>query len=519
MHHAPNLLFLPTFERSRVMFDLLSQEQEKRIDELARRVQVDADPGGSHDDAYLAIVRLYKRIGLKPPLVLWCDGPFQLVVMPILLQLIFHHPIDGAEKQLSGSADSINVRERQMELGRLLVNHRWRIALENLIQQLQPAWVEDFASDNDLQLTRDQLPYKHFAWSKCGIPTGESLRNLERNANTEAVKILYSTVSTDVAAELTSRLYSTPLARLQSAKQTVNQQLWFDHEITFSSWPTSATSSLSTRQLNQGTIEQAKELHVQIGGTMFEQFLRECALPPQEGQASLQKTFDVDDTVINTAQLLAFGPYDTLWGAWESVQSTCYAIIGDFLRDHFSKDVRSVLADLSKMFRAGFACTPATKTIFVCRFPKVSVDNLQRLHNNVGPAIEFPDGYKIFALNGTLTPREIIEVPETLTVDRIDSEINVELRRVLIERFGIANYLRESNAVIVDKTDKGVLYLKQLPDDEDIAIVQVRNSTREADGTYKEYFLRVPPDIRTVKEGVAWTFGLTAEEYNPKVET
>ena len=32
------------------------------------------------------------------------------------------------------------------------------------------------------------------------------------------------------------------------------------------------------------------------------------------------------------------------------------------------------------------------------------------------------------------------------------------------------------------------------------------NSTPEPDGTRRTYFLRVPPQMRTAREAVAWTF-------------
>jgi hypothetical protein len=47
----------------------------------------------------------------------------------------------------------------------------------------------------------------------------------------------------------------------------------------------------------------------------------------------------------------------------------------------------------------------------------------------------------------------------------------------------------------------------------------VVNSTPEPDGTSRTYFLRVPPNIRTARAGVAWTFGLTEEEYHPLAQT
>ena len=51
-----------------------------------------------------------------------------------------------------------------------------------------------------------------------------------------------------------------------------------------------------------------------------------------------------------------------------------------------------------------------------------------------------------------------------------------------------------------------------------IRAVQVVNATPEADGSFRHYFLRVPPDVHTAREAVAWTFGLEASEYAPVKE-
>jgi hypothetical protein len=55
--------------------------------------------------------------------------------------------------------------------------------------------------------------------------------------------------------------------------------------------------------------------------------------------------------------------------------------------------------------------------------------------------------------------------------------------------------------------------------EEPITMVEVINSTPEPDGGRKTYFLRVPPRTETARAGVAWTFGLTPEEYRPSAES
>jgi hypothetical protein len=65
----------------------------------------------------------------------------------------------------------------------------------------------------------------------------------------------------------------------------------------------------------------------------------------------------------------------------------------------------------------------------------------------------------------------------------------------------------------------GILYRMNLASDEPILVVRVQNSTPEPDGTIKEYFLRVPPNMMRARQAVAWTFGLSEEEYAPLAET
>lgn len=63
------------------------------------------------------------------------------------------------------------------------------------------------------------------------------------------------------------------------------------------------------------------------------------------------------------------------------------------------------------------------------------------------------------------------------------------------------------------------LYQKEQKDDEPIVMVHLKNSTAEPDGSIKDYFIRVPPTIRRAGEAVAWTFGMTEQQYQPLVQS
>ena len=65
---------------------------------------------------------------------------------------------------------------------------------------------------------------------------------------------------------------------------------------------------------------------------------------------------------------------------------------------------------------------------------KASVDPQGRIHCADGPAMEFADGFKVYAWHGTGVPEDLIE--GRWSVDRVLKERNTEIRRCAIEKMG-----------------------------------------------------------------------------------
>jgi len=116
-------------------------------------------------------------------------------------------------------------------------------------------------------------------------------------------------------------------------------------------------------------------------------------------------------------------------------------------------------------------------------------------------------------------PRHVVEEPSLITTQEILTERNAEVRRVLIERYTPGRFLDDVKAAPIHQDEFGTLYRVSMLDGEPLVMVKLLNSTPEPDGSRKVYFLRVPPDITTARAAVAWTFGLRAEEYQPRIET
>lgn len=131
-----------------------------------------------------------------------------------------------------------------------------------------------------------------------------------------------------------------------------------------------------------------------------------------------------------------------------------------------------------------------------------------RFHAEDGAAIVYSDGASLFFWHGVMVPRWVIKQPQKINPHVIFSQGNTEIRRVMIERYGMERFLEKSEARLLNKSGMGELYEVGFWRDNTWArFVKVKNSTPEPDGSYKHYVLQVHPDTLTAAEGVAWTFG------------
>lgn len=135
------------------------------------------------------------------------------------------------------------------------------------------------------------------------------------------------------------------------------------------------------------------------------------------------------------------------------------------------------------------------------------------------PAVIYADGRKEYYVKGVKVPDFVVTHPDRITVQDIQKETNTEVRRVMMDRYGAARYLQNSNAKMMAEDEFGKLWRVEVPNDEALVMVECLNSTPEPDGSIKTYWLRVPPSTRTPHEGIAWTFNLDKRTYLPLVQT
>jgi hypothetical protein len=156
----------------------------------------------------------------------------------------------------------------------------------------------------------------------------------------------------------------------------------------------------------------------------------------------------------------------------------------------------------------------AASEVWVIRKPvQYAFDAYEHLHSAEGPCIEYHDGWKLYAWHGVLVPEQVILHPERLTREDWLHEPDLEVRRIIQEQ--MPNFVEQVGGRFIDGGARGCLYAVDLVGDpEKVAhYVQVLDNS-----TGREYYLRVPPSIHRADEAVAWTFGLSAQDYQPVQE-
>jgi hypothetical protein len=132
----------------------------------------------------------------------------------------------------------------------------------------------------------------------------------------------------------------------------------------------------------------------------------------------------------------------------------------------------------------------------------INLDERGRLHSDAGQSIGYPSGWGLYHFHGVAVPRNVIEAPETITLEMIEAQSNIEVQRVMIERFGWDRYAAECGAQLIDHDERwGSLFSKQpLSMGEPILFLRAVNRSPEPDGTFRRYILPVDPDCRPLPD-------------------
>jgi len=138
------------------------------------------------------------------------------------------------------------------------------------------------------------------------------------------------------------------------------------------------------------------------------------------------------------------------------------------------------------------------------------VDN--RLHRSNGPAVITPNG-KMYFWRGLNISRVMWHECEKYNYKDVMEIRNIELRRAIIEKVGFGKFIKDAKRIDKGEGDFEGCALYKIRDDTEqkpddiIKFVELKNSSPEPDGSYNMYYLRVPPQIKSLVEAIKWSFG------------
>jgi len=174
-------------------------------------------------------------------------------------------------------------------------------------------------------------------------------------------------------------------------------------------------------------------------------------------------------------------------------------------------------------------CTLMDRAAIVCTRPKeVHMDPQSRLHNLEGPALRWADDVKHFYIAGVSMPAGYFLNPEKeLTVKAILDQSNVEVRKGMIQLFGLERFLAATNAVKLDEDTDEQGMLRRLfrfeagTDSDGETTVQLHWCVVEVEcpSKHDKHYLWVHPDMTRCSQAVAWTFGIEVPDYAPAIAT
>jgi len=228
-----------------------------------------------------------------------------------------------------------------------------------------------------------------------------------------------------------------------------------------------------------------------------------------------------DDSFANIPKFEKSEYFSMVWGSFEY----SWLIFYEFFRNEFPEKFK-MIDDLDGLF----ACTktggviPFDVCAIISRKPiAINLDADGKLHCGFGPALEYTDGYSVWALHGVRVNRRTVMEIESFSPQEILTESNIEIRRAMIDHYGQDKLIKQSGAKTIhrdlDKLGNPMEILNvDIGELEPINMLFVHDPAK---GAYKgklETGIRVPPSIKDVHEAKAWTFGKTTEEFNPDIE-
>jgi hypothetical protein len=155
--------------------------------------------------------------------------------------------------------------------------------------------------------------------------------------------------------------------------------------------------------------------------------------------------------------------------------------------------------------------------------PTLKRNSAGERHCEDGPAVQWPDGAKMYYIDGHALGTHgklICETPHKITLEAITAEENEEVKRLMIDKYGWPRYLADIGAVVIDRrenwvdnTVEALVELKEFRNRPgrvrilaatEPVLIKKRKLVLACRSTGRQYFLSVPEDTKTCEDGQRW---------------
>jgi hypothetical protein len=193
---------------------------------------------------------------------------------------------------------------------------------------------------------------------------------------------------------------------------------------------------------------------------------------------------------------------------WQNIFGGCaaayYLSFYNFIKDQLLPNEKTEKLDaFTAISKEVFFWTPYNGIVLYSEKPKYHKWNGELLHSKEGPAIEFRDGYSLYALDGVTIPLDIHDlIFKEDDGEKILAIENTEHRLLGIKYFGIDRIFSKLKHKEISKLDDYTLY-EVMIEGEPEKLLKMKNPSED-----KWHYEWVTPEIKTVPEALAWRMGL-----------
>ena len=202
-----------------------------------------------------------------------------------------------------------------------------------------------------------------------------------------------------------------------------------------------------------------------------------------------------------------------LWAGYGSLLDFCISVLN--LPHSYGRNwivFQSIVRDCGWIYPYDNVCVVCEKPIALC------VDSDCRLHAEGTPAVQFADGFSIYAYHGVILPEWYGYFhPHQWESQWVLKEHNAEVRRALIQGIGYDRIIQELKVTELDYWEEYTLLSIDFGDDSDdegnSKPIYLLKMTCPSTGHI--HALRVPPEVRSALEAIRWVnWGIDPAEFS-----